>query len=255
MANIDVPSALAYVRKLDLPLARSMVGAAEDEVIDFDTFKKQITVVGSEVVSFVEGISAQRRQDITNATLLAQLAANKKVTDREDILAWYDSYFDVLTNVGWVLQDRGFSEYTEKVDGLETHEAILKVAAVLLGGAPISLAVVSQTLGAMKSMDKDNPWITIFNRESRAAKAARFQISLTEQAENGQFMVTTMAFALNAKSKVTQVLFFKIHKTEATLKHCSGKVTINEEVLFGVRDVVKAKLVGRTRDFIVALDI
>ena len=255
MANIDVPSALAYVRKLDLPLARSMVGAAKDEVIGFDAFKKQITVVGSEVVSFVEGISAQRRQDITNATLLAQLAANKKVTDREDILAWYDSYFDVLTNVGWVLQDRGFSEYTEKADGLETHEAILKVAAVLLGGTPIALAVVTQTLEAMKSMDKDNPWITIFNRESRTAKAARFQISLTEQAGDGQFMVTTMAFALNAKLTVTQVLFFKIHKNEATLKHFSGKVTINEEVLSSVRDVVKAKLVGRTRDFIAVVDI
>ena len=86
MTNIDVPSALAYIHKLDLPLARSTVGAVKEEVIDLDTFKKKIVVVDSEVVSFVEGISAQRRQDITNATLLAQLAANKKVTDREEIL-------------------------------------------------------------------------------------------------------------------------------------------------------------------------
>lgn len=100
-----------------------------------------------------------------------------------------------------MLQDRGFSEYAEKADGPETHEAIIKVAAVLPGGAPIALAMVTQTLEATKSMDEDKPWITIFNCESRTAQAARFQISLTEQAADGQFMVTTMAFALISKQQ------------------------------------------------------
>lgn len=258
MANIELKSTLAYVQSLDLPAlpsSRSMAGPAEGQSVDFDTFRKQMAVVGSEVVSFAEGVTAQRRQDIINATHLAQLAANKKVTDREDILAWYDTYFDVLTNLGWVLQDRGFSEYTEKADGLEAHEAILKVAAMLLGSAPTALAIVTSTLQAMKSMDADNPWITIFNRESRAAKAARFQISLAEQEGNGQFMVTTMAFALNAKSEVLQVLFFKVHKNEAMLKHCSGKVTINDEILAGVRETVRIRLAGRTQDFVAALNL
>lgn len=248
-------SARAYVESIELPgLARGAVPRAAAP-IDFDALKNQAMVVGSEVVSFVQGVSAERKQDIVNAALLAQLAASKRVPDRSDVFAWYGAYFDVLGNIGWVIQDTGFDSYEEQSDGLEAHEAILKVAGVVLGAAPTALAVVTATVEAMKSMDTDNPWITIFDRESRCAESARFQISLAEQDDAGQFMVTSMAFGLRAESTITQILFFKIRKSHTTLKHCSGKVTINTDVLAGVRDSIKAKLVGRTAGYIDALDI
>jgi hypothetical protein len=212
-------------------------------------------VVGSEVVSFVQGVSAERRQDIVNAALLAQLAATKKVQDRNDVFAWYHAYFDVLGNIGWVIQDTGFNSYEEQADGLEAHEAILKVAAVVLGPASTALALVTATVEAMKSMDADNPWITIFDRESRSAESARFQVALAEEAENGQFMVTTMAFGLRAESSITQILFFKIHKNKVSFKNCTGKATINEDVLTDVRETIKKKLSAHIAANIAAIDI
>ena len=257
MNRITAATARSFVNAIELPgVTRGAKalgpGAAE---VNFDTMKNQAMVAGSDVISFVKGISAEWRQDIVNAALLAQLAANKQVPDHNKVFAWYDAYFDVLTNIGWVIQDSAFNSYEEQADGLEAHEAILKVAAVVLGGAPTALAIVTTTIEAMKSMDADNPWITIFDRESRKAETARFQISLAEQDDNGQFMVTMMAFGLKAKSTVTQVLFFKIHKSRVKLKHCSGKVTINEEVLGSVRESIKAKLAGRTAGYIDSLDI
>ncbi|SCY62116.1 hypothetical protein SAMN05216420_11072 [Nitrosospira sp. Nl5] len=77
--------------------------------------------------------------------MLAQLAANKKVPDKTHVIDWYNAYFDVLENIGWVIQDRRFSSYKEHADGLEAHEAI-KVATVLLGPAPTALALVVSTL-------------------------------------------------------------------------------------------------------------
>ena len=161
----------------------------------------------------------------------------------------------MLSNLGWVIQDKGFTAYEEKADGLEAHEAILKVAALLLGAAPTALAVVTTTIEAMKSMNKDNPWITIFDQKSRAAETARFQIALAEEDEAGQFMVSMMAFGLKANSKLTQILFFKIHSDKVSLKYCSGKVTINEVVLAGVREKVRVKLIGRTGGYIDSLDL
>lgn len=257
MPKISAASARHFLDDLELPAVAKggYEGVDETPRIDFDALKNQAIVVGSDVVSFVKGVSAERRQDIINSALLAQLAANNKVKDRNNVFEWYSAYFDVLTNLGWVIQDKGFAEYQEQADGLEAHEAILKVATVLLGAAPTALAIVTSTIEAMKSMDKDNPWITIFDRESRSAETARFQIALAEEDEAGQFMVSLMAFGLKADSTLTQILFFKIRSDKVSLKHCSGKVTIDEDVLAGVRDKIRVKLIGRTGGYIDSLDL
>lgn len=257
MSKVNVNTANKFLDNLKLPaITRGGFKAAEKKPqVDFDALKSQAMVVGSEVVSFVKGVSAERRQDIVNCALLAQLAADHKVNDRSKIFEWYDAYFDVLTNLGWVIQDKGFSSYEESADGLEAHEAILKVAAVLLGGTPTALAVVVSTIEAMKSMDAGNPWITIFDRESRSAETARFQIAIAEEDMSGQFIVSLMAFGLKADSTLTQILFFKIRSDKVTLKHRSGKVTINEEVLAGIREKIRVKLIGRTGGYIDSLDL
>ncbi|HCI13644.1 MAG TPA: hypothetical protein DFK12_06705 [Gallionellaceae bacterium] len=249
-------TARAFVDSIKLPpVARHLTRDIQPpNEIDYDELKNQAMVVGSEVVSFVKGVTAERREDIVNSALLAQLAANKKASN-SDIFKWYDAYFDALGQLGWVLQDSAFNAYEEQADGMEAHEAILQVATVLLGAAPTALAVITSTINAMKSMDANSPWLTIFNRESRTAKSSRFQIALAEQDESGQFMVTMMAYSLEAESSITQVLFFKIRKNKVSLKHNSGKVTINESVLSSVRDKIKAKLADRVGDYVDSIDI
>ena len=79
-------SARAFVQAIEMP-SRAGEAVVETRPVDFDQLKNQAAVVGSEVVSFVKGITAERRQDVVNATLPAQLAANKKIPDRKRKLA------------------------------------------------------------------------------------------------------------------------------------------------------------------------
>ncbi|MGI9078695.1 MAG: hypothetical protein ACR2G6_15405 [Gemmatimonadaceae bacterium] len=250
-----VDRARQFVARAEVPRPKATRGVARAAAVDlsFETVKNQAVVVGSEIVSFVSGVTAERRDAIVNSSLLAQLVAKKKVSDPAKIYEWYDAYFDVLTNIGWVVQDKGFAEYSENSQNFAAHEAILAVAATLLGAAPTALAVISSTLKALKSMDEHSPWITVFSRESQHAKTARFQISLAEQDERGQFFVSLMAFGLEARSSITQVLFFKVKKNEATLQHYAGKVTINTAVLDSVRDAIRTKLSGQASDYVKAL--
>lgn len=247
-------TARAFVDGVQLPPVKRTRALRAPKEIDYDELRNQAMVVGSEVVSFVKGVTAERREDIVNSALLAQLAANKKASN-SDIFKWYDAYFDALGQLGWVLQDSSFNSYEEQADGMEAHEAILQVAAVMLGAAPTALAVITATIKAMKSMGANSPWLTIFNRESRTATASRFQIALAEQTDDGQFMVTMMAYSLQAESRITQVLFFKIRKNKVSLKHSSGKVTINEAVLGSVRDKIKSKLADRVGNYVDSVDI
>src|SRR5271166_5034980 len=108
----------------------------------------------------------------------------------------YDQYFDVLSNIGWLIQDRQFAAYSESSEGFEAHQAIMDVAKTLLGPNVAALAVVQSALASLKSMSENSPWITLFNRESKAAQTARFQLSVAEQGQDGQFLVSLMAFGL-----------------------------------------------------------
>jgi hypothetical protein len=255
--QVSVDSARSFLAGVKLPRVKRSrdASAAPIPMVDqiFDSAKNQAAVVGSEVVSFVQGVTAERRDAIVNSSLLAQLVAKQKVSDPDKIYDWYDAYFDVLTNIGWVVQDKSFAVYHESSQNFEAHKAILAVAATLLGAAPTALALVSSALKALESMNENSPWITIFSRESQNAKTARFQISLAEQDASGQFFVSLMAFGLEAKSSITQVLFFKAKANDATLRHYAGRVTINTNVLDGISDAIKAKLSGHAGDYIKAL--
>lgn len=250
MTSVSIAHARSFVEHAQLPAARVSRALAAAVPAAFETAKNEAAVVGSGVVSFVSGVTAERREAIAHSALLAQLVANGKVGAGGDIYQWYDAYFNTLENIGWVVQEKTFATYAESSQGFAAHEAILAVATTLLGAAPTALAVVKTTLDSLKSMNASSPWLTLFDQESQHAETAHFQVSLAEQDANGQFFVTLMAFGLEAKSTVTQVLFFKVYANQATLRHCSGKVSLDAAVVDSLGPALKAKLAAHSLDFI-----
>jgi hypothetical protein len=254
MNSSSASKALSFVEQAELPAAPPPSPQTETtEAVaefNFDSARDQSVVVGSDIISFVRGVTEQRRQDIVNSALLAQLVASKRVPDPTHVFTWYGVYFDTLTNIGWTIQDRQFVDHIEESKSLEAHKAIIELATSLLGPQAAALQLVKTTLTALQSMDQDSPWIMLFNRESRFAKSARFQITLAEEKSEGQFLVTLMAFGLVAAKTLTQVLFFKFRSNEVRLKHSSGKITINTTVLDAIREPISKKLAAFSADFV-----
>ncbi len=242
MDNPRVQAALSFIESVDIPPGpseRGLEARAVPEVIG--KVKDQAMVVGSDIVSFVDGTAPELRTPIMHSALLAQLAANRKVPSRDRVEDWYEAYFDVLEQIGWVIQDRAFSEHREGGDTFEAHQAILTVAATILGPATTALAVVTSTLDAMKQMS-EGPWMTIFQQESQSAKAARFQVTVAEPASAGGVTISLMAFTLKASAQLTQVLFFKFRSLDAVLRHSSGKVAIDQQLLSAVAPAIARKV-------------
>ena len=255
MAQITPEKARSFVAALPLPAVRPTRGAAAPEVpISFDQLKDQAMVVASDVIAFTKGVTEQRRADMVNASLLAQLAAKEQTKNRDpdDVKAWFEAYKTVLSHLGLAIQESSYNEFHETGQSVETHEAVLAVASTLLGAAPAALEVIKVTLNALKG---DGPWITLFERESKAAKAAKFQITLAQQGENDEFLVTLMAFSLRAQATLTQVLFVKVSESDVKLIHAAHKVTISPSLLDATRALVQEKLVGRATGFIKELKI
>ena len=247
--------ALQFLDAASLPPApRATRGAGDggdSATLALEAGKAQAAVVGSEVLSFAPGVDSPWRQDLLHSSLLAQLVAKKQVPDPTRLFDWYGAYFDTLAHIGWAVQDKQFAVYTEASQDFHAHEAILKVAAGLLGPAAASMALVTTTLEALQSMSADSPWITLFDRESRSTHTARFQISVAEQAgAGGELSVALMAFGLEARTTMTQVLFFKSQASQVTLRHSAARVGIDTAVLAGVREALRAKLVDHASRFI-----
>jgi hypothetical protein len=254
----DVTAAQSFVESVELPAPpATSIGVAKDP-FDYDAAKAQAAVVGADLVAFVAGVTPEDREDIVNASLLAQLVAKKKVaspTSLDGWTRWYDAYFDVLSRIGFAIQDKGFSVYSEKSDDFQAHEAILEVATALLGNAPGALAAITSTLKALQKMAPNESWIRLFNRESQSANTARFQTTLVGLDADGKLFVSLVAFGLEATTKVTQVLFFKFKANTVKLQEHSGKVSINRDVLAGVRDQVAQKLGAVANEYVRGLEI
>lgn len=251
-----IVGAQEFVSTVDLPDPPPMSARAAKDILDYDAAKQQALVVGSDVIAFVKGITPEQRTDLVNASLLAQLVAKKKVANPDTLATvkeWYSEYFDALSQIGFLIQDKGFAEYREASESFEAHEAILELAATLLAGTPGALALVKTTLESLQKMSANSPWIMLFNRESRSANTARFQMSLVSEDEQGRLLVTLIAFGLEAQTTLTQVLFFKFHTNDVKLHHHSGQVTINTPLLAAVREQIANKLAAYANDYIKGL--
>jgi hypothetical protein len=249
----DIAKAREYVKAVDLAGTPRDIGAldiAAETGEAFDQTKKQAQVVGSGLFSFAEGVGADVREAISDSALLAQLVANKRVTFEQDPITWFRTYAEVLENVGWTLQEGGWSDYTSRGTSGEVHEKIVDVLTIALGPAPAALAIVVAAVGALKAMKPDSSWIKIFSRESQKAKLARFQIGLVEKEDAGQVFVSLLACLIEAKTTITQVLFFKFKDAQAAFKANGSKVSINRASLAELGPTIRKKIKAYQADYL-----
>jgi hypothetical protein len=245
-----------YLRGLRIvePQASFLAAAADFPQVIFDEAKSQSILAGSEVVSFTESVEADFRETISDSALIAQLAANTKFSVEQDPIAWFDHYYSILGGLGWTTQARDTAEYKLEQDGLEVHEAVLDVVEAFLGPIPGASKLVKIALTSLKKMNQDSPFITLFNKQSEKAKVGRFQFTLVRQ-EGNSFLADGMSFGIKAKKNVTQVLFFKLHKTEATMRRSLAKISIGADALEGLRPALKAKIQAHRSKFLAELPI
>jgi hypothetical protein len=249
----DLDEARAFVARLDLPEAPGL--GVEGSPIVFEDVKKQAVLVGSDIVSFDNGIEAEFREAVSDAALVAQLGAQTKLGGDADPIKWFDTYFDTLSRLGFVIQARDTAEYQLEADGVEVHEAILKVVTAFIGNVPGAVALVALALESLKSMKKDSPLITLFDRESQKAKIGRFQLTLVRTDPSGGLLAEVMAFALEAESKTTQILFFKLKKNRNRLRRSLGSASLNRAALKGLRPILRKKVQAHLAKFVAEIDL
>lgn len=175
--TFDPTKARNYVKAVDLagtPRGIVEMGPEDEASPVFDDAKKQAQVVGSGVFAFEKGVTTQVREAISDAALLAQLVANKKVSVVQYPLGWFNAYADVLQNVGWTLEEGAWIDYTTTGNSAQVHEKILEVATAALAPTVAALAIITASVNALKGMDPKSPWFRPRNYAPFPARAGRW---------------------------------------------------------------------------------
>jgi hypothetical protein len=249
----NINKARNFVKAVDLKgIPRGLLAqdAAAETGEVFDKAKSQAQVIGSGVFSFAQGVTAEVREAISDSALLAQLVANKQASVEQAPLEWFKAYTKVLQNVGWTLQEGGWTDYSTTATGVEVHEKIIEVMTVVLGPAAAALPIITATVAALKAMKSNSPWITIFSREAQKAKIARFQIGLVDKEQSGDVFVSMVAYLIEAKHEITQLLFFKFRSANASFKANSSKVSINRAAVTALGPAIRSKIRAYQADYL-----
>lgn len=243
MAVITPATSRAFIDRVRLPAAPARRrGIADEPPIELKATEAQSLVVGSGLVVAAENVPVQVREDLVNCSLFAQLAATGAVGGSGEISRWYDAYFGALTALGWAQSDTQFEDYEFSAKNAEAHKAVVKVLTVLLGPGATALVVVKAAIEALESMQENSPWITLFERQSKTGRSARFQVATAQMDPQGLLQTALVGFELKAKSTLTQVLFFKFSSSSTSLRYAAGKATIYEAALAEQRAAIAARL-------------
>jgi hypothetical protein len=143
-----------------------------------------------------------------------------------------------------------WNDYSADGKAVEVNQKIIDVMTVALGPSPAALAIITSTVNALKAMQPDSSWLTIFRRESQKGKLARFQIGLVENGEASDVFVALLACLIEAENSITQLLFFKWKEANASFKANGAKVSIDRAALSTLGPAIRTKIRAYQADYL-----
>jgi hypothetical protein len=250
IANLSIGTPEEAIRASGFGLAPGAPDAAIITAVDIDKLPDGL-VTGSNLVQFPPEATAEIRSSVALSLLAAQRVASKdsSVLTPKD---WFDRHNTVLSQLNWLGDGGGVLESTFNNLNVAVHKAIIPFLAAAFGGAVAAGALILTALNQLQDMDKDSPWITLFDNQSRHFDVTEYQFSVVEIVGD-QVKLHLASARFDAKFGQTQVLFFKVNHGTATFESASGSFTQAASLLTEMNGDLKAKLASFTKSFIQSL--
>lgn len=238
----------------NLPVGARPSSTAEDasgvNTINIDDLPNGI-VTGSNLIQFPTDASPELKSSVA----LSLLAAQRVASNDPVVLSptqWLERHNTVLQNLNWRSEGGGVAKSSFDSINVAVHEAIIPFLTAAFGGAVAAGALIITALKQLQDMNKNSPWITLFDRESRHFDVSEYQFSVVEVI--GDTVHLRIAAArLDASFGKTQVLFFKLNKQKADFEQANQSFSTEAALLTEMNADLKIKLMTLTKSFIRSL--
>lgn len=218
--------------------------------MNFVQGKDQAAVDAGSLVSFVNNLTSQNKEDVLNGTMLAQLAASKKYDRYQDPENWFKFYLKVMENIGWVMQELKFNKYQPHQSSFKISQIVLVLLESMLDNDPKK--VLQDTI---KSLEKSSEGLELFGEKSSSSNAGNFQVLPCSVDKSGQVTVAFLGSHFKAKASFSNYFFFTWSDQSIDLFYSAETITLNEGVYSQVRQEIIKKLGSHAKDFVHDLPI
>ena len=206
---------------------------------------------GQNLIEFGAAVDAAIRPAVTDALLLAQLAADKAGVSTPD--QWYENHRSVLAHLGFVSSGLTRTAQDFSSTNEDLNEAILPVITAAFAGAAIPALVIA-TLQQLSAASQDKPWLKLFEQESRHFGARQFQISMVDS-QADTLVIRMLGFAIDIAQEQAQVLFFRHARDTGAVERLEGSFSVPAATLSGLAADIATKLAERRQSYLAALEI
>jgi hypothetical protein len=205
-------------------------------------------VSGNTLIDYSSVSSPELRSGISLAMLFAGQAATGAQKEGDDEDDWLAAYKTNLAKLGFSVAQSAVTSSRFRKNGVFVHQAIIPFLTIAFGGAGLG-PVILAALSNLKDMDKDRPWVTLFDRESRRFQSRElFFAAVSSDAANTS--VRHVMARLSYVSTTTNVLFFKVTDAQADFESATTTMTANNSLLAVLEPVLRKKMETAMFNFI-----
>jgi hypothetical protein len=208
----------------------------------------QAVVNAGSLLSFVQGINAQEKDDVLFSVQLAQRGASGEYDRFTETQSWYKKYVEILERLGWTGEQLAFARYGQSQGEIRIDKAALAVIAAI--ATQNQLAVLQEAVNALETLAEDDGTIRLFDFHTSAKMSANFQIGAVQKAENGALALALGAFYVHGTDARRRFLFFSWGAQKVSFWTAAQKMTLNVTFYAQHREAVQRKLGPTATDFI-----
>lgn len=222
-------NALDFIESADLASARHERLAETPVGTPLDLNKLPPGVVSGNTLIDYSATSVEVRGALSLAMSFANQAARAGMKPGDDEDDFFAAYQSNLVSLGFNCSQTAFIKSRFKKLNVAVHTAIIPFLTIALGGAAVG-PVILELLKNMKEIDKNQPWITLFDRESRnfETRELHFAAVASDAVES---RMRHVAARLKVVDDRTNILFFKINDTSAEFESATTTISVNNALL------------------------
>jgi hypothetical protein len=213
----------------------------------------QAAVDAGSLLSFVDGVSAQQKDDVLYSVQLAQRGASGAFDRFSAAESWYRKYTEILEALGWTAEQMAFARYDQSQGEFRMDKAALAIITAI--ASQNQLAVLGESIKALESLAQEDGTIRLFDFHSSAQSSGNFQIGAAQVSANGALALALGAFHYSGTDASRRVLFAKWGAQSVNFWTAAQKMTLNDHLYAQHRDAVEAKLGVAAGDFIAGLTL
>lgn len=236
-----------YAARLPIPMPRhgAAAGDAGKAVPPFENLPKGL-VVGTNLIGFEDSVTPPVREGVSLSLLAAQ-----KVAEADDVVnspdLWVERHDMVLKGLNWTRSQAGTIVSDFAARNVSVHEAVIPILSSAFGGLAVG-GLMIKALEQMATMN-DEPWITLFERESRRLDVTEYRFGVVQQVASAINLRIASA-RLVATEKRIQILFFKSRSNDVQLRMAQADFSVHEHMLNQIVAGLKPRLEQSAANFI-----